>query len=136
MGFEIIGRKTLRPAIVLENKNDLAILSRRDMEIIHRFVPHRHLRARHVAALRPSMRLAFDEDRRDFATEIEPVRLLRLADANRYGKVLRKHNALLCEERLRGTFEIISGMRVAKRTDSLKIIDIHVIYPILPARLE
>jgi hypothetical protein len=82
------------------------------------------------------MRLAFDEDRRIFAAEIEPVGLLGFPDADRNGEVLRQRDALFREELPRRAFKIVSSVRIAGCADPLKVIDFHAVYPVFVARLE
>src|ERR1700682_1283620 len=123
--FQVIGREALFLAIMLQDKEDFSVERRRDMEIIHRLVPNCHLRARHIAAVCPRMRFAFHQDRWILASEIETMRFLGFVDTHGHRKVLRQNDALLREKLARGTFEVVSGMRIAKSADPLKVIAVY-----------
>lgn len=93
--FKVIGREALLPTGMLEDEKYLPVRVWCGVKIMHRLVPNRHLRARHVAAVRPGVRLAFDQDRRALAAEIEAMRLFGLADTDRHREILGQDNALL-----------------------------------------
>src|SRR6266700_5374671 len=123
VGFEVVRRKALLSTAMLQNKEYLPVDRRCDVEIVHRFVPHRHLGAWHVAALSPGVRFAFHNYRRVFTAKIKTVHLLGFANTDWHGEAFDQRDALLRKKGACCCFKVVAGLSVACRTNSLKVID-------------
>src|SRR5712671_3825164 len=130
VGFEIIRREAHFPPAVLQNEEYLPIERRGDVEVVHRFIPHRHLGAWHVATLGPGVRFAFHENWRVSAAEVEAVHLLGFTDPDRHREVLHQRDALPREKRAGGSFEVVACLRIAYGADPLKIVVLHGGHPL------
>src|SRR5216684_4319331 len=121
IGALVIAQETLAffRSTVIENKKNLPVIVRGEMEVVHRLIPHRHLCARNTRAGGPSVGLAFDDDFRRRGPKIEAVDFLSLRDTDLDWKLSRKRNTLLREKLQSNTFEVVSDVGVAHRADSL-----------------
>lgn len=79
-------RLTLTCVPGFQHEEELSILCRSEMEEVHSLVPHRYLRAWHVAGHREVVRLALDENRWVLTAEVEAVNLFRTANPKLDGK--------------------------------------------------
>src|ERR1043166_2991970 len=110
---------------MFQDKQNLAIPSRRKVKIIHSLVPDGHLGTWHISALGPHVRFTLDEHGGLVGAEVEAAEFFPFTDANWCGKISGQLDATMGEKISYERFEIITSMSIADRSDSLKIVDVH-----------
>jgi hypothetical protein len=72
---------------MFQDKQNLAVPSRRKVKIIHSLVPDGHLGTWHISALGPHVRFTLDEHGGLVAAEVEAAEFFPFTDANWCGKI-------------------------------------------------